>query len=700
MAIRTDRYFAAAPPSEIGESLINRFVQEAESKTGFGGMYALAYSHYYGHEMGSGVTSRILRGGEQGELAAIRINKARSLAKSLHSLITGPNATWRATAVSNDVGSKAATILAHNLLEFYWKKRQMSLACAVMGEMGIAFAEGFVFSPWDETIGPEVAPDPTTQKMIRAGDVAFHNTLPWDVVRDSGAKSPQDTQWKAVRLWPNKWDLIAMRPTDILGQPTRDAILAASKDDGAVGATPHLQYMKGETDRVPVWYFYHDRTPALPQGLEVILVSAKCVLRRKPLSYKRIPLTRFGLDELLGTPFGYTSWWDTLAIQELTDGLESAIATNQLTLAVQAIGVEQGTESPVDNAFGMKEFVYPRGGKPPTAIQLTSSPAEVFNHIKDKARDQQSLLNLNDVQRGQPDTAQMNAQAFMVLASKAVEQNAPGQKAWLAAVSDLGTHTLEIVADRVTEDRKIAITGKGQKYLFTEQSFKGEQLKPIESAYVEIGNPLEQSAGGRYQLATAHHEMGLIKTVEDLQQVLDTGRLEPAIQDIRDESMHIASENEDLATGKPVLCHALHNHLRHAPKHAAVLFNPETMRNPKAMKAVEDHVHQHYVEFFMLEGEPMLDPMGNPIPGAEPMPPDPFKDPQYPIRIRMLLGQQPPPDMVPPPMDGTMPPAPGEASSTGPMPEMLPPGGPPPGLPEQQPPQPPPPPAMGAGLPI
>ncbi len=698
MANRTDRYFAAAPPSEIGESLINRFVQEVESKTGFAGMYALAYSHYYGHEMGSGVTSRITRGGEQGELAEIRINKARSLAKSLHSLITGPNATWRANAVSNDVKAKSATILAHNLLEHYWKKRQMALACAVMGEMGIAFAEGFVFSPWDESIGPEVAPDESGQ-MIRAGDISYHNTLPWDVVRDSGAKSPQDLQWKAVRLWPNKWDLIALKPTDILGQPTRDAILAASKDEGAIGATPFLTSMKTESDRVPVWYFFHERTPALPQGLEVILVSPKCVLRRKPLSYKRIPLTRFGLDELLGTPFGYTSWWDTLAIQELTDGLESAIATNQLAFAVQSIGVEQGTESPIDNAFGMKEFVYPRGGQPPKAIQLVSSPAEVFNHLKDKARDQQSLLNLNDVQRGQPDTAQMNAQAFMVLASKAVEQNAPGQKAWLAAVSDLGTHTLEIVADRVTEERKLAITGKGSKYLYTEQSFKGEELKPVDGAYVEIGNPLEQSAGGRYQLAMAHYEMQLIKTVEDLQQVLDTGRLEPAIQDIRDESMHIASENEELATGKGPLVHAFHNHLRHAAKHAAVLFNPETMKNEAAMKAVEDHIHQHYVEFFMLEGQPVLDPMGQPVPGAEPIPPDPFADPQYPIRIRMLLGQPPPPDMVPPPMDGTQPPAPGQQSSSGP-PDMMPPGGPPPGMPEQQQPQPPPAMPGGAELPI
>jgi hypothetical protein len=293
----------------------------------------------------------------------------------------------------------------------------------------------------------------------------------------------------------------------------------------------------------------------------------------------------------------------------------------------------------------------------------------------------------------------MNAQAFMVLASKAVEQNAPGQKAWLAAVSDLGTHTLEIVADRVTEERKIEITGTGSKYLYTEKNFRGSDIKSVDGVLVEIGNPLEQTAGGRFQLLQTFGEMGFIKSPEDAQQVLDVGRLEPAIQDLRDEAMHIASENEDLSTGKAPLVHSFHNHLRHAPKHAAVLFNPEAMRNEATMKAVEEHIHRHYIEFFMLEGQPVMDQFGQPVPGAEPLPPDPFSDPQYPIRIRMLLGQPPPPDMVPPPTDGTQPPAPGQQSSSGP-PDMMPPGGPPPGMPEQQQPQPPPAMPGGAELPI
>lgn len=691
---RTDRYFACAPVEEIGESLMNRFLQESGPKTELAGMYATAYGHYYGHEMGKGVTHAIQRAGEQSELAAVRINKSRAIAKSLHSLITGPQTSWRPQAASNNTGAKAATILVANLCEWLWKKRFVAQNASIMAETGIVFSEGFVFQPWDETIGPEIGLDPATNKILRGGDLAFHNLLPWDVVRDSSARSYRDGKWKGIRLYENKWDLIELTPKDVLGEPTRDAILSAAKQDDVRELTPG--YDGKESDMVPVWYFFHDPTPSLPMGLEVKLVSSMCVLRYRPLKYTSIPLVRFGLDELLGTPFGYTSHWDTLAVQELMDGVESAIATNLLTCGVQSIGIEQGTETPPENAYGMKEFVYPKGGSPPVPLQMAKSAPESYPYLKDKARDQMELLNLNSVQRGNPDTADMNAQAFMVLSSKAVEQNLPGQKGFLGAVSEMGTKSVQTTTRRMKDKRKIQIYGKGQKYLYTEKEFSGLDLESVEGVIVEIGNPLEQTAAGRFQLATTHHEMGLIKSPEDLQQVLDTGRLDPAIQDMRDESMHIAAENEELALGNAPLCHQFHNHLRHAAKHAALTSNPEIMSNPKALEAIQAHVNEHYVEFFMLAPEQPMDPMGNPI--GKPMPPDPMSDPQYPIRIRMLLGQPPPPDMAPPPMDpnappgASGPPASGQASGTEPPAGMIPPGDPSAGLPSMpQPPQGPPP---------
>lgn len=665
-----DRYFAARPKSEIGNSLANRLEEECknEERAALAEVYATAYGHYYGFDLGRGPTFGITRGGDQGELAEIRINKARAVAKSFLSLVIGPKVNWRPQAASNAADAKAATTLALGLLEWYWKKGGMERVYARMAEMAIAWGESFVAPLWDPTLGPIIGlePDPLQpgrQRPKRGGDIRLHNFLPWDVVRDGGARSYEATQWKFLRLWANKWDLIGLHPKDILGEPTKENILSASKDDQMRLASPMASE---QSDLVPVWHFFHDPSPSLPMGREVVLVSGRCVLVDRMLSYgtqdeRSTPLVRFALDEMFGTPFGYSSWWDTLAIQELMDGLETAIASNQLALATQSIGVQKGTTTSTESGTGLKIWEIPVGGMAPTAVQLTKSPPEVFNHLDKKTNDQQQLMNLNDTYRGQPDTAQMNAQAFTVLATQAIQQNGPAQRAALDAVAQIGTKTLQTVAERVTDDRKVRITGKQQKYLYTSVGYKGSSLKCIDEVFVDIGNPIEQTAAGRFTLAqmfqSAKQANGENVSVEQLQQVVDVGRMEPVTQSGRDEMALIDSENDRLSSGEKVQAHALDNHLLHGRENPAPIRNPEGRANKQVNDNTMEHIHEHYVLHYGLP------PPKDPVTGA-PLKLSAYEtamqDPQYFARIRLLMGQPPPVDVAPAP---GMPGAPGSEAA-------------------------------------
>ncbi len=49
----------------------------------------------------------------------------------------------------------------------------------------------------------------------------------------------------------------------------------------------------------------------------------------------------------------------------------------------------------------MKIFLYPPNAKPPEALQLTRSPAEVFPHLQQKVRDMEHIMLLNEAVRGQ-----------------------------------------------------------------------------------------------------------------------------------------------------------------------------------------------------------------------------------------------------------------------------------------------------------
>lgn len=681
----TDRYFAARPLEHIGESLANRLEEEctASEVSTRAEVYATAYEHYYGFDLGRGPTFGIARGGDQGELAEIRINKARSVAKSFLSLIIGPKVNWRPQAASGSASAKRATILASGALEWYWKKQRMERAYALMAEMALGWGESFVFTRWDKTRGPVINTDEKKQP-VRGGDVRYHNLLPWDVVRDGRSQSYDETQWKYVRLWENKWDLAALYKQDVLGEPTEDRIKAASRDEQMRGATP---MGRDDSDFVPVWYFFHEPCPSLPAGREVVFVSGKCVLRDTPLSYgtpdeRSAPLVRFAMDEMFGTPFGYSGWWDTLGPQELMDGLETAIASNQLALATQSISVEEGTQSPPEHATGLRVWTHPRGAQRPEGLQLTKSPPEVFGHLKQKAIEQQQLLNLNDTFRGQPDTAQMNAQAFTVLATQAIQQNGPVQRGALDAVALIGTKTLQIIAERVTDERKIRITGKQQKYLYSEEALDGGLLKSISEVFVDIGNPIEQTAAGRYTLAQmymgAKQQNGEPVTVEQLQQVVDTGRLEPVTQAARDETLLIDSENDRLSSGEKVQAHALDNHMLHGRENLRPILSAEGRADPAVNDATMQHIHEHYVLHYGLA--PVTDQMGKELDAYQTA----MMDPQYFARIRLLLGQPPPMDMAPPPgaAPGEPPPEGGGAEGVmaPPSPQGLPPmpPGPPP----------------------
>lgn len=629
MASPDDVYFAAQTKEEIGQALANK-LEGALGDSLRAAQYSKAYAHYYAVD---GTTSGITRGGAEGELAEIRINKARALAKAVCGIVTGPKMTWRPQAPNGSHGARTATTVAMNLLEFYWKRRYLNRAVFQWVETSFAFSEGFVFPEWDVTRGPVVAVSPDGDGLIREGDLTFHNVLPWDVVREDGYKRWEDSQWSIVTLYKNKYDLVGLYETDITGEPAKEKILAAQKKSRWMEVR---RASDGKSDVIPVHYFFHAPSPALPVGRETVFLNAECILKDEPLVYDEVPVYRLAADEQLDTCYGYTSWWDCLSTQELMDGLETAIATNQLTLSTQSIAMPIGTQTPPDHAHGMKVFYYPPNSPAPTPLQLTKSPPEVFGHLKAKAADQQQLVGLNDVFRGQPDTAQMNAQAFAILASMAIQANSPFQTATVDAVGRLGTGVLKILQKRVSRERKVAITGKNSRNLFSSLRYTGEDLKPIDAVYVEIGSAMEQTPAGRFQLAQMHMSIpGVVRTPDELQQVMDTGRLEPATQAARDELLLIASENERLADGESPPVHTYDNHLLHGKEHVSPLMNPDGRDDPRVVEAVQAHWDEHYRLYWGLP------------PGT-----DPVMDPQYIVRKPILLGQQPPPTEGPPPPGG------------------------------------------------
>ena len=71
-------------------------------------------------------------------------------------------------------------------------------------------------------------------------------------------------------------------------------------------------------------YVYLNTKLDLPSGRETVFLSDKAVLADGPLSYDEIPLYRVQAADLIGTPYAYSPYLETLGIQELIDSLHSS----------------------------------------------------------------------------------------------------------------------------------------------------------------------------------------------------------------------------------------------------------------------------------------------------------------------------------------------------------------------------------------
>lgn len=648
-------YFALAQGPEISRKIWEKVEDDrapASIQTKLYGLLSKAALFYFGRDLSGASTSGISRGGEQGELALVRVNHARSLVNTQQNLILASKIVWQPIATNSDYKSVAQTILAASVLEYYWRDRQVAKLFQRTLEEAIVFGEGFLYTPWDENKGesiplPQVDAEGNITGVRKSGDFDFRNLSTWDVIRDPYKRTYDELDWVILHTRENRYNLAALTSDPKL----RQDILNAPVDNVQRGDYT-VQRQDLPTDDISVFTLYHKRTPVVPDGREVVCIGPDTVLSDRNLSYDEIPLTRIYTAELFGTPYAYASFFEILGLQELVDSLNTCIATNQTTFGTQMIGAPDGTVVSPESFGGMKLLKYPAGAGEPKAIQLTKSPPEVFNYIKDLVSTMEQLMGLNSVARGEPQSGEQSGAALALLEAKAKQQASVLEGAYLRGIQTCGTCVIDTIRKKCPFPRRVAISGVANKYLERSEEFDKDSFDQIHRVQVDIGNPLSQTAAGRQELANMYLQiLGPKMTGEQLEEVLTTGRLEPLTQSLQRELLLIKSENESISRGEPAIAMADDDHVLHMREHRGEMANPEVRSNPQALQVYTQHQQEHWELYNTVD----------------------------PARL-MLFGQQPPPQMGPPPGAPGAPP-------------------PPPGAPPGPPPGPPPPPSIAPNAP-
>lgn len=575
-------YFANKPINELITDLMDkvdgyyRYLQAS-------GRLAVWKRSYEQYNAGLFRGARLNKGGAENEYTLIKVNHYRNLLQHLKNMTTQQLPALNPRAANTDYESMAQTIVASGILDYYLNEKKMPDFADTCVEDALVFGEGEVEQVWDTDEGEEYLADQENGKVYRQGDIVLRNYTPMDVVRDWLSPDQMHHTWKILRFFKSKNDLAVKYPA------VADKIIDLSMDGTKAWQTRLGFASKEDSDLIPVFRFYHKKTPAVPRGRMVEFVDPETWLSDGPLPYSDIPVFRMAPSEQRGTSFGYTVGYDLLPLQDAVDGLVSTIVTNQQNYGVQNIWAPKGSGLTVQQLSGglnlLQSTVKPEG------INLVNTPAEIFKFIEMLVQIMETISGVNSVARGNPEASLKSGAALALVQSMAIQFNSGLQKSYAKLWSDLGTGTIDLLKRFPQTERNIVISGKNNRsYMAT---FTKDKLKNIKRVVVDLGNPLSRTTAGKVDMADNLLQRGLIKEPEQYIEVLTTGKLEPTYENPQAEKMLIRAENEKLMEGLKVTAVAIDPHSLHIAEHKVVIASPESRSNPQVVANTLAHISEH-----------------------------------------------------------------------------------------------------------
>jgi len=582
----TMTYFANQPREQaVGEieTLINDYYRHLQTK-GILQLWGKSYNNYNSAvENGASV----YKVGDQNELSAIKVNHYRNFIQHLMNLTINQRPAFEPRATNSDVKSQTQTILARGLLDYYMREKRLEKNLRTAVEFSLVYAEGYVSSIWNATAGKVYSVDPETQIEVHEGDIEYEAHEPFNIIRDTNLEDWANNNWVVIRKLMNKYDLAAKYPE--LG----DDIISTSPDSISQFDYRIKPTTVSNDSLITVYEFYHNRTDAVSDGRLLTFINSSIVLNDGPLPYRNIPLFRVTPADLIGTTSGYTPAYDLLALQDGVNSLYSTVLTNQLSFGVQNIMAPKGNNLSVTQLAGGLNFIeYDSQLGKPEALNLTSTPPEVFNFLQMLEHTMETISGVNSVARGNPEASLKSGAALALVQSMSIQFAQQLQHSYVQLLEDVGTSTINILRDYASVPRVAMIAGKGSRGIMRE--FTGEDLAQVNRVIVDAGNPMTRTTAGKVELAQMMIQAGLVKTPDQMLQVIQTGNLDPLIEGRTIELLAIKAENESLVEGLPVSVMITDEHKLHILEHKATISDPAVREDSMVVQSVTEHIMEHF----------------------------------------------------------------------------------------------------------
>jgi hypothetical protein len=660
-------YWAAAQPEELPSRLQEK-VEDYYNTLRTNGKLELwkrAYRHHYGlDEQGRHIAAKPYRDGRSGELIRLKAAHYRNLSQHLINLTTQSRPSFEARAKTTDYKAITSCILGQQILDSDMREDQLEQLFRLATELAVALcAEAYVETDWNYDAGEDYAVDPASGRVIRSGRPESRVYHAVDIIREYYQDEDGKADWLVTRRFVSRHRLAALHPdhADKILSMAEDGPSSSSGDDiDDIG----IEVSSSGSDRLRMYKVWHDRCPHMADGLRAVVVG-DLVLEHGPLPKKirKLPVRRLCPGQQVKTPYGYTSAYDLMAINDVIDMLYSTLTSNNNAGGLNIVWTPPGSGLKVsDLGDGLR---HAESTTEPKAIALVNSPPEAYRFLEMLERLCETISGVNSVARGNPEGELKGASgsAMALLQSMTIQFASGLQASYAQLVEGVGDDRISAYKAYATIPQVATIVGKHNRSYAKE--FVGEELDPIEKIIVDMGNPAARTAAGRLQIADNLMAQGMIQSPEKYLEVLSTGKLEPIVENTQTRRLLIRAENEALKEGGQVQAMISDPHHEHVPEHLSILDDPEARKQPAIVQSVLAHVQEHLdmwpsvpPAMAMLLNmpqppmPPMMPPQGGPgappppageqAPGPAPEGPQPTAGPMPSMPTNPMTGEQAP----------------------------------------------------------
>jgi len=631
----SSEYYWTKPTNECVNDLWDRIEEYYNEmrRTGRLSLYRNSFTNFYS---GWIYRASMYKSGEMGELTRSFWNHERNILMHIKSKVTENKIAYKALVTNSDAKAAQNRELADGLMQHITESTEYGLGRKLdqsVEDSGV-FGESSVITLWDKNKGPMYMPG------VRDGDISYYNATPLDIIINTTHQDRSMVQWKIWRRWVNKYDIAAE-------YPSMASNIVNMSDTEALYGTKLVTLIHHDNETIPVFYAFHEATPAVPTGRFLMFADPTTVLEDTDLvtagyvndqGVPFIPIFDNVPSTMAGSPFGYTVAFDLIPLQQELNELVSAVTTNNINFATQCVMAPKGSNLHYQNlATGMSFIEWdPKMGPnaKPEALNLLHSAPETYQLIDKLIQNMEVLAGVSALDRGVPDQSITSGQYAALITTNSVIFQAPLQRSYANLCQKVATATLHILKSKMKVERVTQIVGANN--LNVAKTWGQDQLKEISGITVQTTNPMLQTPAGKMQLADVLMQSGLIKDPQQYIGVYTDGDLPQLYHRQETQLVLVKAENEALLKGTQLIPAITDNHVMHILEHTANIDTVEARMNPNdpATVATLNHIMAHINMLTTINpilagiiGDPSLPPgmpsalqIQPPPPGSQPPP--------------------------------------------------------------------------------